>query len=256
MQQRYRYYFPVGKRTIRVCTPRVRISTEVREGKEWTRFGPALPLYKIMCEWVVQNHLRKRGSGSAPDLELLWPLHYDRFAGLSRGAQILRDEAGKWYWPHATSESLGKWGKRLLRGEGGPKLDDYKAWYELVRAVDPFHTIGKRAAREKLAATLYVPIDLRFSIQEQMEEMKPHLRDVQNYLMRSCGRKEVYRPDPEIIRRDAYCHVLNTEFGLRAPDIARIVFPEEGPGKAAGKVRKILSEFRAHLQRVTNQGQA
>ena len=126
-------------------------------------------------------------------------------------------------------------------------LKDRRTWSDLIRKVDRFSVVGPEAETDKRKATVFVPVDLRFSIDQQFEELMPRLRDVQAHLLRACGRHRVFQPDEDVIRRNAYCYVLSTKFEMSAPKIAEIVFPSEKRG--AAKVRKLpyLVGIRRHV---------
>jgi len=102
--------------------------------------------------------------------------------------------------------------------------------------------LGARVPRaqdtsESHTATLDVPFDMRFSIEEQWHEKKDVLLEIQALLQILSQRKGVSKkPDYEVWKKRFKCHVLSRYGGLRPKKIAELVYPGQRGGQS--KVRK------------------
>ncbi len=248
--QRVRHCFPADGKMIRVCTPTVRKKGAARKGG--TRIGGALLLHRIMCEWVVKRHLEEHGPEELPRVDLLWPLHLDAVVGVGWRPELVKRN-GMWFMVAKYPEShVGEWGRKLIRGEEGPKLDNPWEWPELIRSTSKLTAFTKRGATARRASTIYLPIDIRLPIDDQLERLTPQVREVQECALALCGRKKAYQLDFDALDRNAYCYFLSTKFGKTAREIAGIVFPDELEG--AEHVRKVLSRFRQTMKNAAKEG--
>ncbi len=242
---RKRCTYKSGPRTIRLCTRMVAFASQGTTD-ECSTYGPALTRQQLACEWIVDALRKRKRPPTLPDLAMLWPL-------TSEGAhpdegRIHHTEEGRWCVNTFVDREFTDWGHRILKEANSIGSREYRDWFDLLvrlgaadrGASDPFDAQRK--------ATLYVPIDLRSSMDEQWDATYPWLRQVQEYVLRSVGRKRARQVGREVLGRDAYCYFLNTSQGKSASDIAKVVFPSDKHPAAASKVRKILSRFRKRLQ--------
>ena len=243
---RKRCIYNDGSRMIRLCTPWVTHSArETREARSGT-IGPALSRQQLACEWVLDCQKKSKKTVSQMDLGPFWPL---RSGSESRGeGSIQCTESGRWVIPTKITHEFTSWEHRLLKEAASVSLGDQLDWFDLLDKLnladgstnDPF------GAQQK--ATIYVPMDLRDSIDGQWEATYHWLRQVQTQLFRSVGKQRVRPVDRDVLTRDAYCHFLNTVKDMSASEIAKVVFPKKRRAEAIGQVRVILSQSRARLQ--------
>jgi len=123
--------------------------------------------------------------------------------------------------------------------------DFHRVVTTLYEAADPLPGESEHSKK----ATLYVPIDLRFSISEQLEIQLPYVKEVQSHLLSLSGREGVYKIDREVVTNRLLCYVLREYGGLSSTEIARRIFPNEHVRNAASKVRTEITRVRRLLLR-------
>jgi hypothetical protein len=242
-----RHSFAADGETIRVCTPVAQMGTQVKaDGSEWVSVGGAMTLSEMAAAWKLRQHLAWSGPMAEPDL-----------AHVASGTPnvpmanslVAVDDAGRWHLRVPRVEAYGDWATKIFHSPVLRDLDRKLEYLDLAREVDllvaPFSERGAEAA---LNTQLYVPFDLRLPIEEQWENLRPKVREVQRLMLAYCGRERPYSPEPEILYRDIYCYALATWAKWSTSQIAEEVFPRERPRAAASKVRKILSELRKRLR--------
>lgn len=97
-----------------------------------------------------------------------------------------------------------------------------------------------------LTATLDVPFDLRFSIEEQWNEKRELLLEIQSVLQMLSGRRGASKkPDYEVWKKRYKGYLLSKYGGMRPKEIARLVYPGDRGGGT--RVRKDLQLTRTLL---------
>jgi hypothetical protein len=205
--------------------------------------GPLLGGRRIAAEWQIAEILKSRGAFEDPDLANL--PSFARYGGSDES--IAPDEFGRWHFQQTLGYSYGRWGNTVTRWALTNQMD----LAEVRRIADALYSPGgfvPGAWSDLKKVTLWVPIDLRLSVEHQYERLIPSLKTIQAFLLELSGRSGVQRvEDPDVLFRDVYCYLLSSKGNKTAAEIAAEVFPRERASSRAVKVRKILSNVRRAL---------
>jgi hypothetical protein len=196
--------------------------------------------FEMQAAWSAKHHIATHGALRAPELSL-----YESY-GLTRSGPIpiRRASDDTWEVPLQFSEHYGEWVQRIMTSEPLRKSGGWAAAFQILDKVAPqLSQLGERGRREKMQATLHVPLDLRLKLDSQWDALRPRLKLMQDALLAFCGRQRVYQDPETTVTRDLYCYLLAKEAGMNAREIAAEVFPNEEKRPAAAKVRKIISDF-------------
>ncbi len=241
---RLRAAFEDKHKTVRVCTPWVAKKRSVGTSDHpHVSFGPALGSVRIAAEWQIAKILKEKGRFEDMDLANL--PSFARSGGAE--TRIGQDESGRWFLSQWLGHAVGKWGNIADQWalENGVDLAEIRAIADALYSPGGFMP---KAWDDLRKTTLWIPIDMRLSVEDQMEAQKGGLKRIQSYLLRLSGRKGAMRsPDPDVLFRDVYCYLLSTRGKKTAAAIGAEVFPEEKGPRRAAKVRKILSIVRRDL---------
>lgn len=215
--------------------------------------GPALPLGRMVCEWVIQEFLVQHGPAKDMELANLFP---DWKTAGSSNHQVCQEPSGRWYLRPRSWLGEGKWFNSLFH-LGAPLKINNASMSDLLfvaRALADTSVSGIGDLPGAQKATLHVPVDLRYSLREQLEEQLGQIHEIQTHLLTLSGRKGVFKTDQEVAERRFKCYALRKYGGLSASAIARLVYPDEKPTKAAVKIRKALQNVRQRLSKLKLRG--
>ncbi len=245
---RKRCIYDDGSQAIRLCTP-VAILQHYKaadgSGSGSTRIGPVLSRQALACEWVLDTLRKRKNPQGEMDLALFPPLKKPSFGSDRR---IYRTKDGHWCIVSSLSREFTQWDTRLLKEADAVGTREFLKWSDLLDDLAFADTGEGDPFTAQQNATLHVPVDLREPLDDQWGSIYAWLRTVQNYMLRSVGRKRTRHADHSTRARDAYCYFLHTSKSMSAAQIAAIVFPDEKQPAAATKVRGILSRFRKRLR--------
>jgi len=128
------------------------------------------------------------------------------------------------------------------------KIEDPEELHRIARTLYQAARARPDTSAVSRKATTYVPVDLRFSIEDQLDEHRKTLQNMQKYLLALSGRKGVFKGEHDTSRNRFLCHVFSTYGRLNSKQIARLVFPKEKIKPAAVKVRNELKIVRRQLR--------
>ncbi len=255
-RQRVRFFFDYGAMKARLCTPFV-LQKERRfePGRSAERvYGPALSPPRMQCKWFVREYLRRNGPAKDVDLGNFHPARKVTFGEVQR---LEQDHSGRWYLSPPRWVDCGDWVNDVLRSGVAFTVKDIRELYDLPSIAEALHDSADTVARasgESKRSTVYIPVDLRFSIKEQLDRQIGAVREIQKYLLALSERRGALKPDLDVGRRRFQCYSFSKYFGLNATKIARLVFPKERPKKAATKVRNELRRVRLQLEKQQGPG--
>lgn len=245
-RQRLRYSLPLRGRWLRLCTPVVRLSSRLTGGEAGqVSDGPACPPRRMLGEVFVEDVIAEKGFAKRIDLNQLRPLF--------RGQESERDfpvtiaSINGWRILPAQLSEVRDWIREIPEWGVSLTIPDMAEVAEIAAAL-----LGARVPRaqdtsESHTATLDVPFDLRFSIEEQWHEKKDILLDIQALLQTLSQRKGVSKkPDYDVWKKRFKSHVLSRYGGVRPTQIAELVYPGQRGGQT--KVRKDLQLTKSILK--------
>ncbi len=243
--QRIRYTFTYGEFKGRVCSPFVR-NSPVHPDAAGVVYGPACFLPRMQLEWFVQEFSRVKGVAGEIDLANLLPAH----RVLSNKSQgISKDSEGNWLLSPPRWQRMEKWLNEALNpGVPLPNLDSEEL-FKVVQVLSEAAEHLPHQSSDSRNATLYVPVDLRYSVDEQWNQQVAYVKEIQSYLLLLSRREGVFKIDPDVIQTRLRCFVLREYGGLNSSQIAKLVFPKEKTSSAAAKVRNEISLLRRQLHK-------
>lgn len=231
--------FRAGRDWYRLCTPLVRLSSGAADGP----IGPACTLRRMLGESFVQDRIAREGFSKRIDLSDLMHVFWGRHS--STDFPIALTENIGWRLlpvplsePRAWVEEASTWGVSLTR-------EDQREILSLALNLLSAATPRAQEWSESRSATLDVPFDMRFSLEEQWAEKKELLQQVQEHLLSLCNREGVSKPDYEVMKRRFKCYVLRTYGALSSTQIAGLVYPNRKNGDESARkdlhfVRRVL----------------
>lgn len=244
---RFRQSYCRAEGTLSLCTPWVLKSLRTVGDKTIRRSGPAIAARDLLTEWLIRERLEKKGPYRNIDLENL-PSD-SRYGGPAMG--FSKSDDGRWHLNELVSHSYGEWGNRLVRWavKNGVELSEIR---EIADALYEHGGFTARAFADMKRSTIWVPLDLRFSLEDQLKDVRGEASRLQKLVLRLAGRDGVlHQPDPDVLYRDIYCYLVNRKEGRSSTEIAREAFGGEEQISAAKKVRTAISRIRGALARRT-----
>ena len=238
-QVRMRGAFAHGNRGIRVCSRwwiEERLNSRGIKERKGTH---AYSMSDLRDKWYVQRALEQNDRGDIDLGNLPLPVRDNETVG--RGIfQTRPADVGLWLLHPTIFTPFTQWQIAVLQHCKRHAVD--LEWvHEALTLLNPHHGQSDRYLREARKATLFVPLDLRFSLESSLERILPHVKAIQDNVLAMAGREGVIpNEDADLAWRDIYIY-LQKGRGLSAAKIAKEVFPKENPRSRASKVRTILT---------------
>jgi len=226
----------------RICSPLVRVATEQQEKNGLVAYGPACPRQIRKCHWFVEEFVRRHGHCAEADLAHLLPL---RNATSRELLELVQDPAGRWLLRPEPAVDPITWLRRLDLGGKSVVVKDVGELMEAARLIAAAEEARPQRSAASSRATLYLPFDLRFSIDKQWKHQREVSLRIQRWLLGLSRKKGVRRHHPAVTRRRFLCWVLSAYGKFTDHEIAKTILPRErdrNPGPAEAKVRKDISE--------------
>lgn len=246
---RTRTWLEYGSIRGRICVPTYSVRTGTAVGGAPTRFISIQnsPDGEHRLQWYVEKLLEERGPSSDLDLDHLVPLrnlHFHGSQSLSQGSD------GKWSLSHERDlVTMSNWFSEAARLADGLEPDElgraHLAAEVLIRRV----VVTPWEWKRRLKTTLFVPVDLRFSIDEQMARQRPTIREIQRALLRIAGAKEPMKLREDAARDQFMCYVLRVIKGLPYSIVAHRVYPGQPLKIAMMRAKKRVADARRQLGR-------
>lgn len=239
-KHRVRESFRAGKVWYRLCTRLVRFPPDAAAGT----MVPACPFRRMLGESFVKDRIARKGFSKRIDLNDMRHVFWGEHSGTdfpitlaeNIGWRLMPTPLSE---PRAWVEEASTWGVSLT-------IADQRELLGLALNLLSATTPRAQDWSESRNATLDVPFDMRFSLEEQWTEKKALLQQVQEHLLALCDRDGVSKPDYEVMKRRFKSHVLKTYGALSSRQIAQIVYPGRKNGDEI--VRKDLHFIRTILE--------
>ncbi len=242
---RSRTYFAVPGGMVQLCTPWWIEYPKDDSGRTKRKEVFAFSADDLIDKWYIRRALQKRGPSKEFDIAAL-PEEVREGDNPSRG--VKRTTGGIWVLCPVAFDRWSDWQAHVLLWCHGHRIAEAPV-REVISALTPHSGFSNRMWHDMRKATLYVPFDLRMSIDNTLDRILPDLKAIQENLLEMCGRKRVMQQESdELAWRDVYIYLLCEVDGVSKAEVAAGVFQGERPRPAQAKVRSILSRLRREVE--------